>query len=88
MSDDVILCGVVIEKSGDLERMCTSEAVYAIPLMDKDGVTPVDGVALCQEHSDKFDEGKSLVCHTRHGEHFLIQRELNPEDEEVILQEG
>lgn len=72
-----------MEKTGELERLCTEEAKYALPIMDEDEITPIDGIPLCQEHSDKFDEGRSLMVRTRKGEVYLIQ--LNPSEQESIL---
>ncbi len=74
---DVFLCGTVVEKNGTLERFCTNEAVCAIPLTDEDDLKVIDGICLCQLHSDRFDEGKSLMVKSRKGQHMLIQIDLN-----------
>jgi hypothetical protein len=81
---DIILCSIVVEKAGELERFCTEEALFAFPIMDDDNVKPIDGIALCQEHSDKFDDGKPLVAMSKCGHRFLIQ--LNPDEQESILE--
>lgn len=80
---DIYLCDVVVEKVGELERFCTEEAAYAIPIMDEDNM-PVDGIALCQKHSDRFDEGHSMMTRSRMGQYILIQ--LNTEVESDILE--
>jgi len=84
---DVILCGVVVEKEGELERFCTNEAAFAIPLTDDADVQVVDGIALCNEHSDRFDNGHSLMVRTRHGDRLLIHIDLNPEGEDSTMEE-
>ena len=77
---DTILCGVVIEKDGERERFCTNPACYVYPLAGDNDTDIIDGIVLCQEHSDKFDLGKSLIARTRHGYRFMIQLILEPED--------
>jgi len=84
---DIILCGVVVEKVGEMERFCTSEAKYAIPLLDDHDVEIVDGIALCQEHSDRFDSGRSLIVQTRKGNRLLIRIDLNPEEDGSTMEE-
>lgn len=85
----VILCGTIVEKVGELERFCTNEAKYAIPLMDEEEVEVVDGIALCEEHSTRFDEGHSLIVQTRKkADRLLIRIDLNIEQEDSILPES
>lgn len=85
---DVILCGVVIEKTGEVEKFCTYEAKVAFPLMDEDNVTPVDGIALCELHESAFENGKPLVCATRKGKRFLIQAENSEGEPDIITEKG
>jgi len=70
---DVILCGVITEKAGIIEKFCTNEALYVYPILGTDEVTIEDGICLCQLHSDSFDTGRSLVAATRKGNRYLLQ---------------
>lgn len=85
---DVILCGVVVEKSGEVERFCTYEAKVAFPLMDEENVHPIDGIALCELHEEAFENGKPLMCATRKGLRFLIQAENNDNIPAIITEMG
>ena len=85
----VILCGTIVEKVGELERFCIDEAKYVIPLMDDAEVQVIDGIALCEEHSTRFDEGHSLIVQTRKkADRLLIRIDLNIEQEDSILPES
>lgn len=83
---DTILCGVVIEKSGEMERFCTYEALTVFPLMDDDNVHPIDGITMCQMHDNTFEAGSPLVCATRKGNRYLIQK--NSDEIFDIITEG
>jgi len=72
---DRFLCGCVVEKQGTVEKFCTNEGVYAIPLTDDDDTKVVDGIVLCQLHSDRFDAGFSLMVKTRKGQMCMIHIE-------------
>ncbi len=84
---DTVMCGVVIEKSGNSERFCTHEARFVIPLTADDDTTLIDAIPLCELHSDRFDGGASMVVKTRKDQRVLIRIELTSTSSEVILSE-
>lgn len=67
------ICNVVIEKEGEVEKVCGQVATQLVSLSDPDDLTRILAVVLlCDKHDKDFDEGKSLIAAGENGERIAI----------------
>lgn len=70
------MCGVVIEKVGDQEKVCTNPAASTIFIANPDDTSQILAiVVLCKKHEQDLDSGKSLAFVGEGGYHIAVQYE-------------